>query len=157
MGRTEKRELISRRAVLLLHLPKWRCQPDKRGASWEASIRVKRNRVADHLDDNPSLKPLLPQALTLAYRDAALEAIAETGLPEPRFRGVARGRSSRLWTRGFGRGEAIDRRTRHRPLFSFRNSAGGRDRQSVPAASAATPAVPSFSRSRMGSRSLRNA
>jgi hypothetical protein len=111
MGRTEKRELISRRAVLLLHLPKWRCQPDKRGASWEASIRVKRNRVADHLDDNPSLKPLLPQALTLAYRDAALEAIAETGLPEPRFRGVARGRSSRLWTRGFGRGEAIDRRT----------------------------------------------
>ncbi len=80
MGRTEKRELIGRLSVLLLHLLKWRHQPDKRGPSWEASIRVQRNRLADHLDDNPSLKPLLPQALAFAYRDAALEAVAETGL-----------------------------------------------------------------------------
>jgi hypothetical protein len=88
MGRTEKRELISRMNVLLLHLLKWRYQPDKRGASWEASIRVQPNRLADHLDDNPSLKPLLPQALTSAYRDAALEAIAETGLPGVTFPGT---------------------------------------------------------------------
>src|ERR1700691_5077700 len=63
MGKTEKRELISRLTVLLLHLLKWRYQPEKRGASWEASIRVQRNRFADHLEDNPSLRPLLPQAL----------------------------------------------------------------------------------------------
>ena len=80
MGRTEKRELISRLSVLLLHLLKWRYQPERRSPSWEASIRVQRNRLADHLDDNPSLKPLLPQALASAYRDAALEAVAETGL-----------------------------------------------------------------------------
>jgi Domain of unknown function DUF29 len=80
MGRTEKRELISRLAVLLLHLLKWKFQPAKRGASWEASIRVQRNRLADHLDDNPSLRPLLPQAIKAAYRDAVLETIAETGL-----------------------------------------------------------------------------
>ena len=80
MGRTEKRELISRLSVLLLHLLKWRYQPEMRGPSWEASIRVQRNRIADHLDDNPSLKPLLPQSLASAYRDAALEAVAETGL-----------------------------------------------------------------------------
>ncbi len=79
LGRTEKRELISRLSVLLLQLLKWRYQPDKRSPSWEASIRVQRNRLADHLDDNPSLKPLLPQALASAYRDAALEAVAETG------------------------------------------------------------------------------
>ena len=85
MGRTEKRELISRLTVLLLHLLKWRYQPEKRGASWEASIRVQRNRLADHLEDNPSLKPLLPQALLSAYRDAALEAVAETGLPGATF------------------------------------------------------------------------
>ena len=81
MGRTEKRELVSRLSVLLLHLLKWRYQPEKRGPSWEASIRVQRNRLADHLDDNPSLKPLLPKALASAYRDASLEAVAETGLP----------------------------------------------------------------------------
>ena len=85
MGRTEKRELIGRLSVLLLHLLKWRHQPDKRGPSWEASIRVQRNRLADHLDDNPSLKPLLPQALASAYRDAALEAVAETGLAGATF------------------------------------------------------------------------
>jgi uncharacterized Zn finger protein len=85
MGRTEKRELISRLSILLLHMLKWRYQPDKRSSSWEASIRVQRNRLADHLDDNPSLKPPAPQALASAYRDAALEAVAETGLPGSTF------------------------------------------------------------------------
>jgi hypothetical protein len=85
MGKTEKRELISRLTVLLLHLLKWRFQPAKRVAGWEASIRVQRNRLADHLDDNPSLKPLLPTALSAAYRDAVLEAVAETGLSDSTF------------------------------------------------------------------------
>src|ERR1700748_585848 len=74
MGKTEKRELVSRLTVLLLHLLKWRFQPEKRSASWEASIRVQRNRLIDHLEDNPSLKPFLSQALANAYRDARLEA-----------------------------------------------------------------------------------
>jgi hypothetical protein len=85
MGKTEKRELISRLTVLVLHLLKWRFQPAKRAASWEASVKVQRNRLMDHLDDNPSLKPLAPSALATAYRDAVIEAIAETGLPEPTF------------------------------------------------------------------------
>ncbi len=85
MGKTEKRELISRLTVLLLHLLKWRFQSAKRVAGWEASIRVQRNRLADHLDDNPSLKPLLPNGLAAAYRDAVLEAVAETGLPASTF------------------------------------------------------------------------
>lgn len=85
MGRTEKRELISRLSVLVLHLLKWRHQPDKRGPSWEASIRVQRYDIEDHLDDNPSLKPLLPQALASAYRRASLEAVAETELPSATF------------------------------------------------------------------------
>ncbi len=85
MGKTEKRELIGRLTVLLLHLLKWRFQSAKRAASWEASVKVRRNRLIDHLDDNPSLKPLAPSALATAYRDAVIEAIAETGLPEPMF------------------------------------------------------------------------
>jgi Domain of unknown function DUF29 len=85
MGRTEKRELISRLSVLLLHLLKWRYQPEKRGPSWEASVRVQGYGIEDHLDDNPSLTPLLPQALASAYRRAALETAAETGLPGATF------------------------------------------------------------------------
>ena len=46
---------------------------------------MQRNRIADCLDDNPSLKPLLPQSLASAYRDVTLEAIAETRLPGATF------------------------------------------------------------------------
>ncbi len=92
MGRAEKRGLISRLSVLLLHLLKWGYQPEKRSPSWEASIRVQRNRLANHLDDNPSLKPLLPLAFPSAYRDASLEAVADT-----------RQRNRRPWTHAIGR------------------------------------------------------
>jgi len=85
LGRAEKRELVSRLTVLLLHLLKWRYQLEKRSASWEASIRVQRNRLIDHLGDNPSLKALLPQAMASAYRDGVLDAVAETGLAAATF------------------------------------------------------------------------
>ena len=101
MGRTEKRELISRLEALLLHLLKWRYQPGKRGPSWEASIRVQRYSVDDHLDDNPSLKPLLPQALASAYRKAALEAVAESGLPEATFPGASPWKVEQVLDPGF--------------------------------------------------------
>jgi hypothetical protein len=39
----------------------------------------------DHLDDNPSLKPLIPDAIGKAYRDAIVEASVETKLSETIF------------------------------------------------------------------------
>jgi hypothetical protein len=80
LGRGEKRELVSRLRVLLLHLLKWQFQPGLRGASWEIGIQVQRIRLADHLADNPSLKRHLADAIASAYRVARLEASAETGL-----------------------------------------------------------------------------
>jgi hypothetical protein len=62
---------------------KWR--RNKSAPNREASIRVQRNRLADRLDANPSLKPFLPKALASAYRAASLEAVAETGLPGSTF------------------------------------------------------------------------
>jgi hypothetical protein len=85
MGKTEKRELVSCLSVLLLHLLKWQHQPDLRGASWDASVEIQRNALEDHLDDNPSLKALLPQAIERAYGNAVIEAKAETGLPGSPF------------------------------------------------------------------------
>jgi hypothetical protein len=85
MGRTEKRELASRLKVLLAHLLEWRFQPEKRTKSWEASIKVQRRELADHLDDNPSLRPLIGAVLEKNYPDAALVAALETGLPEDAF------------------------------------------------------------------------
>jgi hypothetical protein len=85
MGRSEKRELVSRLAVLLTHLLKWRYQPAGRGSSWHASIVVQRRRLADHLEDNPSLKPLIPKAVANAYEDARVVAGDETKLGDAAF------------------------------------------------------------------------
>ena len=85
MGKTEKRELVSRLKVLLMHMLKWQYQPTHRGASWQATIRVQRRELARHMADNPSLKTVFPQSLAEGYGDAAIEAAAETGLLESTF------------------------------------------------------------------------
>jgi hypothetical protein len=85
MGKGEKRELASRLTVLLLHLLKWQYQPGRRGASWQATIRVQRRDLAVHMADNPSLKSLLPQVIGQAYGSAIIEAGVETGLLETTF------------------------------------------------------------------------
>ncbi len=85
MGRSEKRELISRLTVLLLHLLKWQFQPVRRGASWKATIRVQRRDLVRHLRDNPSLQSSLDQAVEDAYHDASDLAAGETELPESTF------------------------------------------------------------------------
>jgi hypothetical protein len=85
MGRREKRELLSRLAILLMHLLKWQVQPMLRGNSWRATIKVQRRDIERHLADNPSLKAKLPEILAAAYGDATLLASRETGLPEASF------------------------------------------------------------------------
>jgi hypothetical protein len=85
MGRTEKRELVSRLTILLLHLLKWRHQPEVRGDSWRLSIANARDEIADLLDDNPSLKAQLASIMASAYRYARRKAAVETGLAEELF------------------------------------------------------------------------
>lgn len=85
LGKAEKRELVSRLTVLLLHLLKWQFQPDLRGNSWRNTVRVQRIALQDHLADNPSLKSVLAEAIAAAYRVAGIEANTETGLPESAF------------------------------------------------------------------------
>jgi len=85
MGRSEKRELVSRLTILLLHLLKWQYQPALRGASWRSSIRVQRISIDSHMQDNPSLKAVLPTAIAEAYRVAKIEAEDQTSLPEDTF------------------------------------------------------------------------
>jgi ribosomal protein L29 len=85
MGRGEKRELTNRLAVLLVHLLKWRFQPDRRGKSWRSTIREQRRQVGRVLADNPSLRPQIDSILADAYGDAVLIAERETDLPEDSF------------------------------------------------------------------------
>jgi ribosomal protein L29 len=85
MGRSEKRELTSRLSVLLLHLLKWRFQPNLRSRSWDLTIREQRREVASVLADNPSLRATLDTVLSNAYGSALLAARRETGLPKAAF------------------------------------------------------------------------
>ena len=79
MGRSEKRELVSRLNMLLLHLLKWRYQIERRSRSWEFSIDNSRFAIGQHLADNPSLKSSLSAAMMSAYYTARREAAIETG------------------------------------------------------------------------------
>jgi hypothetical protein len=85
MGKTEKRELVSRLTVLLLHLLKWERQPAGRGNSWRLSIANARDEIADLLADNPSLKSVLDEVIASAYRYARRKAAIETDMAEEAF------------------------------------------------------------------------
>lgn len=85
MGRGEKRELKNRLAVLLLHLLKWCYQPEKRGRSWRATIRIQRFEIHNHLAANPSLKAHLPEIVAQAHEVARIAAAMETSLDEACF------------------------------------------------------------------------
>ena len=87
MGRSERRELVSRLRIVLSHLLKWRLQPGSRGNSWRRSIRTQRHDLRLHLRDNPSLKSRLDQAMADAYAGARLDAEEETGLAAETFPG----------------------------------------------------------------------
>ena len=85
MGRSEKRELLNRLAVLLAHLLKWRYQSQRRGRSWALTIKEQRLEARAELEDNPGLKPRLPEAFHRAYARACLQAAKETRLEESSF------------------------------------------------------------------------
>jgi hypothetical protein len=79
MGKSEKRELVSRLTVLLLHMLKWQHQPAFRSTSWGLTLEQQRNRLEDHLADNSSLKSGFGEMIVAAYRNAVLGAARETG------------------------------------------------------------------------------
>ncbi len=85
MGKSEKRELMSRLAVLLAHLLKWSYQPEQRSNSWKYTIEEQRRAVEEVLDDSPSLKYQLDQKFNEAYSKAILIAARETGFAKAKF------------------------------------------------------------------------
>jgi Domain of unknown function DUF29 len=77
---TDFREIRSRLEVLCQHLLKWRFQPEQRSGSWRGSIMEARNRIADVLEDSPTLQRYPEERLAGAYSRAREGALAETGL-----------------------------------------------------------------------------
>ena len=82
VGKSEKRELASRMAVLLAHLLKWQHQPGRRGSSWTRTLKEQRKAIAAAMRQTPSLKASLNDDDWLAgvWADAVTKAVDETGL-----------------------------------------------------------------------------
>jgi hypothetical protein len=82
VGKSEKRELASRMAVLMAHLLKWRVQPEKRTPSWRATIVVRRKRIALAIKATPSLEAVIrdPDWQEDMWLDALAQVCRDTGL-----------------------------------------------------------------------------
>ena len=81
MGANSRRAMESYLRNVMLHLLKWRYQPERRGTSWRLSIRDGRHQLTKRVKDSPSLRPKIPDMITDEYSLAREYAAAETGLP----------------------------------------------------------------------------
>jgi hypothetical protein len=80
MGKNNKRELESRLIVLVMHLLKWKYQPQKKSKSWLKTINEQRIQLKILLKYNPSLKPFITTIIDECYQDARKNASKETNL-----------------------------------------------------------------------------
>jgi hypothetical protein len=85
VGESERSEIESRMAVLLLHLLKWQFQPEQRSGSWRSTMIEQRGRLAKRVRRSPSLKHYPAEVLAEEYGYARPKAASETGLPEATF------------------------------------------------------------------------
>jgi Domain of unknown function DUF29 len=80
MGRSEKHALESHLVILLMHLLKYKYQPEKITNSWKSTIREHRWRLTRSFKDSPSLKTYFQEVFIECYQDARKLASDETGL-----------------------------------------------------------------------------
>jgi hypothetical protein len=85
LGKQQKQELRNRLKVLFAHLLKWEYQPRKRSRSWLATIRIQRREIIEFLEENPSLRSYLDEALEKAYRGGRDLAMGKTNLIDRTF------------------------------------------------------------------------
>ncbi|WP_353570748.1 DUF29 domain-containing protein [Candidatus Albibeggiatoa sp. nov. BB20] len=88
LAKRDRNELVSHLVILLTHLLKWQFQLNQlsekwtefTGKSWKTSIIEQRYHIQEQLDNYPSLKNYLADALIRAYPKAVSLAKKETGL-----------------------------------------------------------------------------
>lgn len=87
LGRSEKRELGNRLHILVMHLLKWRYQPQGHAEShsWEDTIWHQRTQIMLLLEESPSLRREIPVRLARHYPLARRDAARETRLPLATF------------------------------------------------------------------------
>ncbi len=86
MSASERRELLNRLQVLLLHLLKYQYQPESRGKNWLLTISHQRTVIERLLEQSPSLGGMLnEETVAKVYAKAVREAVIETDLERHLF------------------------------------------------------------------------
>jgi hypothetical protein len=80
MGRSDKNALKSNLRILLMHLLKYKYQPEKRTNSWQYTITEHRIRLEDTFKTSPSLYRFFEDIFNESYQYARKLAADETGL-----------------------------------------------------------------------------
>lgn len=80
VGRSDKREIRNRLAVIIAHLLKWKYQAGVRSPSWRRTLREQRRQLATVLADSPSLRSYPGKVFADQYETARLDASDQTGI-----------------------------------------------------------------------------
>ena len=107
LGKQQRAELRNRLKVLIGHLLKWEHQPERRSRSWLMTIRVQRRDTQELLEENPSLKPYLEEALQKIYESGRDLAVGETNLPLKTFPENCPYTLDEIFRNGFYPGEPV--------------------------------------------------
>lgn len=78
MGRSEKKSVESNLEVVLVHLLKYKYQPDKRSTSWRITLLEHRRRLQRDFKISPSLRRYFLETLADCYQGARKLASVET-------------------------------------------------------------------------------
>ena len=85
MAKRDKNELVNRFVILIAHLLKWQYQPAYQSNSWRSTIDEQRDQINANLENSPSLKSYIQEAIEKSYLRAVKLAIKETNLPTANF------------------------------------------------------------------------
>jgi len=80
LSRSEKRALRSQLNRLMMHIIKWQIQPNRRSRSWQSTISNARIEIEEILEEEPHLKPQVPQLWGKCFKAACQIAKDETGI-----------------------------------------------------------------------------
>ena len=80
MAKREVREVVSRLAVLLMHLLKYQFQPNRASRSWMNTIQIQQEEISEIFADSPTLRRKASEKLSRAYDKARKLASVETGI-----------------------------------------------------------------------------
>ncbi|MES2325618.1 MAG: DUF29 domain-containing protein [Pseudomonadota bacterium] len=85
MGGNLRRELRSRIENIIMHLLKCQFQPEHKSGSWLGTLREQRSCLGELLEDNPSLRRLVDEAVSKRFGHAVARAADETGIERKVF------------------------------------------------------------------------